>query len=318
MRSRALFVVSILVILTVGARRAAGQADRRPDYRANVNLVEVTFSVTDSKGKLVGGLRAEDVRILEDEVPQKIAFFAEGGRPSPGVTGNGPDASAASVFILFDTSNGMYNAFPYLHDSISDFIRRLSAADSVAIYTFSRNLFRAAPLTRDHEQARAGLYNSVAGDDAALFNAVLLTLRDAAKVPGRKSIVVFSNGRDNASMVSPGDVGRVAEDEGIPIYLISTPHAGSDQMMAGALESLAGRTGGKVYWVRNSKQQAGAFVSVREDIEASYVASYYPALNPNEGFRRIKVEVIGPEGKTYQIRARSGYHVRRQGNSLTN
>ena len=56
--------------------------------------------------------------------------------------------------------------------------------------------------------AIAGLRKSVAGDDTALYNALLLTLRDAAKVPGRKVVIVFSNGPDNASMV--GDVFRRA------------------------------------------------------------------------------------------------------------
>ena len=73
-----------------------------------------------------------------------------------------------------------------------------------------------------------GLRKAVAGDDSALYNALLLTLRDAAKVPGRKVVIVFSNGPDNASMVAPDDVRAVAEDEGIPIYVISTNEVNKD------------------------------------------------------------------------------------------
>ena len=128
-----------------------------------------------------------------------------------------PDAFVGTnVFVLFDTSNFMYRGFVYAEDAIADFVRGLDRADSVAVYTFSRNLSRAAPLTRDHADAIAGLRKSVAGDDTALYNALLLTLRDAAKVPGRKVVIVFSNGPDNASMVAPDDVRAVAEDEGIP------------------------------------------------------------------------------------------------------
>jgi hypothetical protein len=101
-------------------------------------------------------------------------------------------------------------------------VRRLDRADSVAVYTYSRNLSRAATLTRDRGDAIGGLRKSVAGDDAALYNALPLTLRDAAEVPGRKVAIVFFNGPDNASMVAPDDVREVAEDEGIPIYVIST------------------------------------------------------------------------------------------------
>ena len=95
----------------------------------------------------------------------------------------------------------------------------------MAVYTFSRNLTRAAGLSRDRSDVITGLRKAVAGDDSALYNGLLLTLRDAAKVPGRKVVIVFSNGPDNASMVAPDDVRAVAEDEGIPIYVISTAEA---------------------------------------------------------------------------------------------
>src|SRR5215470_5986023 len=78
-------------------------------------------------------------------------------------------------------------------------------------FTRSAAISRAALLTRDRNEAITGLRKAVAGDDAALYNALLLTLRDAAKVPGRKVAIVFSNGPDNASMVAPDDVRAVAE-----------------------------------------------------------------------------------------------------------
>jgi VWFA-related protein len=229
-----------------------------------------------------------------------------------------PASGGTSVFILFDTSNRMYSSFPYVCDSIADFVRGLDPADSVAIYTFSKNLLRAAPLTPDHVLARAGLTNAVAGDETALFNALLLTLRDAAKVPGRKAIVVFSNGPDNVSMIGPYDVGTVAENEGIPIYVISTQDAAKDRVMAGTLQSLTARTGGKLYWARNWQDQSRAFTSVRQDIGGSYTAYYYSSPNPNEGFRRLQVEIVSGGGKKYQVRARNGYQASKRIRTATN
>ena len=128
-----------------------------------------------------------------------------------------PDAFVGTnVFVLFDTSNFMYRGFVYAEDAIADFVRGLDRADSVAVYTFSRNLSRAAILTREHGDAISGLRKSVAGDDTALYNALLLTLRDAAKVPGRKVVIVFSNGPDNASMVAPGRCPRGGRRRGHP------------------------------------------------------------------------------------------------------
>jgi hypothetical protein len=67
-----------------------------------------------------------------------------------------------NVFVLFDTSNFMYRGFVYAEDAIADFVRGLDRADSVAVYTFSRNLSRAANLTRDRGDAIFGLRKSVA------------------------------------------------------------------------------------------------------------------------------------------------------------
>jgi hypothetical protein len=65
------------------------------------------------------------------------------------------------------------------------------------------------------------LRSTVAGDDAALYNALLMTVKDAAQLGGRKVVVVFSNGPDNASVVSPEDVRELAQSEGVTIYMIS-------------------------------------------------------------------------------------------------
>ena len=306
----------IALALTIGAL-LNGQQDTGTRYRVDVNMVVLTFSVTDKKGNHVNGLKPEDIRILEDGIEQKIASFAEGSRLFR-LVNEGPGSGGTSVFILFDTSNRMYASIPHVCDAIADFVRRLAPEDSSAIYTFSRNLFRAAPLTQNHNQARSGLSNVSAGDDTALFNSVLLTLRDAARIPGRKAVVVFSNGPDNASVLGPEDVGRVAENEGIPIYVISTRDAAQDHTLFDALQRLTARTGGRLYCARNWQQQAEAFTSVREDIGSSYTVYYYPAPNPNHGYRNVRVDVVSPEGKSYRVLARPGYETRREQPGGTN
>ena len=133
--------------------------------------------------------------------------------------------AGASVFILFDTSNYMYEGFVFAQDAIADFIRSLDSPDRVALYSYSRDFLRAAPLTANRGAVLRGLRSTVAGDDAALYNAMLLTLKDAATLTGRKVVVVFSNGPDNASMVAPEDVREFAQAEGISIYMVSTREA---------------------------------------------------------------------------------------------
>jgi VWFA-related protein len=303
----------------------------KPTFKSKVDLVVLSFTVTDSKGKYINNLKPGDFRITEDNIKQKLSTFAEGDRPAMQVMDDGSlkpmvrqeDASAkpslegpadafvgTNVFVLFDTSNFMYKGFVYAEDAIADFVRGLDKADSVAVYTFSRNLSRAATLTRDRGEAILGLRKAVAGDDTALYNALLLALRDAAKVPGRKVVIVFSNGPDNASMVAPDDVRVVAENEGIPLYVISTNDVNKDSISSGVFRRITSRTGGKAYWAKTWQKQVEAFESIREDLGNSYTVTYYPAPNPNEGFRKINVEIVTDTAKKYRVRSRPGYRPR--------
>lgn len=329
-RKRAVFIV--IGLLTLGTFLGL-LAQERPTFRIKVDMVVLSFTVTDSKGHYINGLKPADFRVTEDGILQKLNTFGEGNKPPVQVLANGKTAPLASaiqttaeldgnpagevradaftgtnVFVLFDTSNYMYRGFVYASDAIADFVRGLDRADSVAVYTFSRNLSRPAPLTHDRNEAIFGLRKAVAGDDAALYNGLLLTLRDAAKIPGRKVIIVFSNGPDNASMVAPDDVRAVAEDEGIPIYVISTSER--DPMSNAVFKRISTGTGGKAYFAKTWQKQIEAFESIREDLGNSYTITYYPQPNPNEGFRKINVEIVSDVGKKYRIRARPGYRPR--------
>ena len=213
----------------------------------------------------------------------------------------------SNVFILMDTSNYMYKNFAMAQDAIADFIRSLDPSDSVAVYGFSRNLMRARALTRDRLEALSGLRKTVAGDDTALYNCLLLTLQDAQRVSGRKVVVVFSNGPDNGSMVSPETVREMAESAGVPIYMISTADATKDEISATVFRRITDRTGGKSYFARNWRNQADAFASIREDLGHLYSLSYYPTANANMGWRRLTVELNGDAARRYKVRTRTGY-----------
>jgi Ca-activated chloride channel homolog len=325
-------IVSAVLVLFGGALWLLGQEAKNPVFRTKVDLVVLSFTVTDNKGHYINNLKPGEFRILEDGIVEKISTFAEGNKPPvqvnddgsvrPLLAGSGGEGSklgidprsdafvGTNVFILFDTSNFMYRGFVYAEDAIADFVRGLDRADSVAVYSFSRNLSRASNLTGDRSEAIFGLRKAVAGDDTALYNALLLTLRDAAKVPGRKVVIVFSNGPDNASMVAPDDVRAVAEDEGIPIYVISTNEVNRDPISSSVFRRITARTGGKAYWAKTWQKQVEAFESIREDLGNSYTVTYYPAFNPNEGFRKITVEIVSDVGKKYRVRSRPGYRPR--------
>ena len=223
-----------------------------------------------------------------------------------------PGLSGANVFILFDTSNYMYRGFVFAQDAISDFIRTMPDASKIAFYSYSRDLSRAATLTTDRFRVVTGVRNTVAGDDAALYNSLLLTVKDAAPLQGRKAIVVFSNGPDNASSVPPEDVAELAESTGSIIYIVSTREAQSEPISSAAFERISKATGGKAYFARNWRQEKDAFASIRDDLTHLYTLSYYPQANPNRGWRTIKVQLVGKNLSKYRIRTRDGYSLIQQ------
>jgi VWFA-related protein len=326
--------VGLVVLLTPQPGPGQGVRDESPLFRVKVDLVVLNVAITDRRGRYIRDLSPDDFRVFEDGIPQQIATFAEGndapravseftaggGAPAAPAAASGPDARidgpssmvddtfvGTNVFVLFDTSNFMYRSFVYAEDAIADFIRGLDTADSVAVYGFSRNLTRHSGLTPERLEAIKALRLSVAGDETALYNCLLLTLRDAARVPGRKVVIVFSNGPDNASTIAPDDVGAIAEDEGIPIYVISTNELNKDPISSNVFRRLTARTGGKAYFAKTWQRQSEAFTSIREELASSYTLTYYPQPNPNGGWRSITVDLVGDALRRHRIRTRSGY-----------
>jgi Ca-activated chloride channel homolog len=326
--SRTYFLVLWCLLLLAWSFRTEAQ-ESESHIHVIVDMVQLNVAVTDNKGDYVTGLKPQDFVITEDGIVQKMATFAEGNEPTRKVVdiapGNGTSPAAvgkasavdpgglgslvagADVFILFDTSNYMYRGFVFAQDAIADFVRSLETADKVAFYSYSRNLLRATPLTADRSLLLRGVRMTVAGDDAALYNCLLLTLKDAAKFTGRKVVVVFSNGPDNASMVPPEDVAELAQSTGIPVYMISTQQAKLEPVSTTVFERMTAATGGKAYFAKSWRDERRAFASIRDDLAHLYALSYYPQANPNSGWRAITVKLTGERQKNYHIRTRDGY-----------
>jgi VWFA-related protein len=334
--------------LILGAAPQRAAQDETSRFRVNVVLVQLNVAVTDSKGNYVSGLHPEDFSISEDNIPEKIATFEEGSNESivnidvaksgdsdthpnlPVQAANPPEPvrleppthvlagepipglSGANVFVLFDTSNYMYRSFVFAQDAIADFIRAMPDANNIAFYSYSRDLSRSASLTADRFRVVRGVRSTVAGDDAALYNSLLLTVKDAAPLQGRKAIVVFSNGPDNASSVPPEDVAELAQSTGTLIYIVSTHEAESEPASSAAFERMSRATGGKAYFARNWRQEKEAFSSITDDLSHLYTLSYYPQANPNRGWRAIKVHLVGKNLEKLHLRTRDGYSLLQQ------
>jgi len=178
--------------------------DNLPEFtfRAGSNEVMVSFVVKDARGQYVKGLGQKDVTVYEDGESQTLTSFFESrsGRTVEDLT---TSQIPSSVYVLMDTSSCVYTDYAYTLDAVRGFIRDLPASTAVAVYSFSRNMHRVAPLSLDRLAQLSAVQMSPVGDDPAIYDSLLLTLRDAVQQPGRKSIIVFTNGPDHTSRISP-------------------------------------------------------------------------------------------------------------------
>jgi Ca-activated chloride channel homolog len=327
MRCKSCLLVCVLFCLCSGASaRNDGQDDS--SVRVIVNMVQLNVAVTDKNGDYITGLKPEDFVITEDGIAEKLATFAEGDAPAHTVLssegaqpGQGADhlvdspqtlqslVAGAYVFVLFDTSNYMYRDFVFAEDAITEFVRSLETADKIAFYSYSRDLSRATTLTNDRSQVLRGVRSTVAGDSAALYNALLLTVKDAAQYTGRRVVVVFSNGPDNSSVVPPEDVAEVAQSAGVSVYMISTQEAKLEPVSTAVFDRMTADTGGMAYFAKSWKDERRAFASIQNDLAHLYSLSYYPKANSNTGWRAIHVKLIGEKAKKYKVRTRNGYRL---------
>jgi Ca-activated chloride channel homolog len=321
----AAFLMGLMISVKAGV---VAQSD--PNIHVVVNMVQLNVAVTDKKGNYVTGLTPKDFTIVEDGIAEKPATFAEGNGPTRRTdefaAQDGPPAgedakpsspqdfnaliTGANVFVLFDTSDYMYRGFVFAQDAITEFIRSLGSADKIAFYSYSRDLSRAAPLTTDRSEVLRAVRTTVAGDEAALYNCLLLTLKDAIQNTGRKVVVVFSNGPDNSSVVPPEDVAEFAQSAGVSIYMVSTRQASLEPLSTAVFERMTAATGGKAYFAKNWKDEHEAFASIRDDLAHLYSLSYYPKPNPNSGWRTITVKLLGDRLRNCKVRTRSGYRPR--------
>jgi Ca-activated chloride channel homolog len=326
---------AILALLASVSVLCLAQEGQGPHIRVAIDLVQLNVAVTDNQGHYITGLRPQDFVVTEDGIPEHIAVFGEGNEsvrmlpnvappgsqlpPSSGAGDPGENVTArelsalvggANVFVLFDTSNYMYRGFVFAQDAISDFVRSLETADRVAFYSYSRDLSRGSLLSADRAQVLRGVRTTVAGDDAALYNCLLLTVEDAARFTGRKVIVVFSNGPDNASVVPPEEVAELAQSTGTTIYMVSTEQAHLEPISNAVFQRMTAATGGKVYFAKTWEQEQDAFRSIRDDLAHLYSLSYYPQPNPNRGWRTIRVTLSSTQHRKYHIRTRDGYRLR--------
>ena len=262
-------------------------------FRASSNLVEVYATITDSHGRYVDDLTAKEFSIVEGGHAQAITAFEN-------------HTASVSVALLFDTTGSMEAALPSLKSAALRLLTELRPGDTVAVYGFNDRVAELQPFTTDKISAERAVLRAHAGGSTALYDALLRVNHDLAARPGKKVIIVFTDGDDNSSMLTSGDVIQSAKTHGIPIYTIAEGEALESPQLLDQLANMAQATGGRPFVVHRLSDIAPVFQKVSDDLMHGYLLAFQPHETDDHGWHAIKVVLSNSKG--HQVRAREGYY----------
>jgi len=280
-------------LISAAAWSAYGQ-ERSESIKIEASTVEVYATIYDQRNRYVDNLTRDRFEIREDGRPQQILSFET-------------SAESLSCAILLDTTGSMNESLPRVKNSIVKLIDALGPEDAVAIYTFSERLVVNQEFTADKNAAKRAVLRTRAQGRTALFDAIAQTTQDISKRAGKKALIVFSDGDDNASMLNQQSAVLRAQKIGVPLYAIAEGEATKSPRLEALLQGLGKQTGGSAYRAKGADDVEEVFRKISEDLRHLYMLSYQPASLASDGkWRKIEVSVTGIKG--YRIRGKEGYY----------
>ncbi len=274
---------------------AAGIGAAQPEaltFRVETRLVEAYASVFDRHGNPMPNLGKERFQVLDAGKPAALAAFE-------GV--NDPLGCA----LLLDATGSMQESLPALKTSVARFIDDLPEGAAVAVYTFNTRLRMSQGFTTDRKLAKQAVMRTVSGGETALFDSVSKVSADLEQRKGKKALVVFTDGDDNASSLSAVSAARRARRDGVPLYVIAEGAALKQPQLMKVLEELASDTGGLSFRVQKAEKMGKVFEEITRNLDHTYMLSWKLPEGAGAGWRPIRISVEGAEGAV--IRTRQGY-----------
>jgi VWFA-related protein len=263
------------------------------DFKVSGRLVEVSATITDSRGRYVDNLTRDDFTIIDERNPQNITAFE-------------PQSNEVSCVLLLDTTGSMQFALPALKNAALRLIGELRPEDSVAVYNFSAEVTELQPFTTDKAAAKRAVLRTQAYGDTALYDALARVGQDLVGHAGKKVIVLFTDGKDNASTLNPDSAIQRAKANGVPIYTIAQGEAIGHKDLLDQLAGISKATGGEAFAIEKPSEIGRVFDKVSEDLTHGYLLSFQPPPDENPAWRPIQVTIGGPRG--LKVRAREGYY----------
>jgi Ca-activated chloride channel family protein len=306
--TRALAGLAVAAATGFAARAAPSPAQKPPVFPVGLDFVEVTVTARDEGGGLVSDLGPEDFALREDGREQEMLIFAPASRPEE------RSELALNLGMLFDTSGSMRENLRLSQESAVRFLESIPRARDLLLVFFDRDI-RLSRYTSENQQGIFGRILETRGEGyTALYDAIAVYLSRVVDTPGRKVMVVFTDGDDTTSSTTPDEVLRMLRASSVTAYPVAfaSPHpAGSTETLRSRafLGGIAQATGGRVFEPRASRELAVIYRSILDELSCQYVIGYKSDNPAHDGkFRKIALEV---KRAGVKLRYRPGYAVAR-------
>jgi Ca-activated chloride channel family protein len=270
--------------------------------RLNTDLVLVPVTVTDPMNRLVTGLERNDFEIYDDNSQQKITSFT-------------CDDAPVSIGIIFDLSGSMTSKLVRAKDAILSFIKTANPQDEFFVIGFNDRPALVEDFTTSVEDIEARMATLHAAHRTALLDAIyygIVKMRQARHE--RKALLVVSDGGDNRSRYTEGEVKSLVRESDVEIFSmgIFDPYAPTPEERMGPqlLQDLSTATGGRMFRVDDIDELSDIAEKISNELRNQYVIGYKPTdLQRNGKWRKVRVKVNPPPGlPPLTVYARSGYY----------
>jgi Ca-activated chloride channel homolog len=283
-----------------------------PRFTSGTNLVVLSASAVDKKGRPVTNLRQDEFQIFEEGRPQRVQHFSLGR------------ASAARVLLLVDASGSMNGELKTTSTRMAaiQLLAALDVQDEVALAGFDHKYWGIVAFTRNRAAIQKAFSELQPFGATALHDALDRAAHDlASHGEGRRAVVVITDGVDTASQARADDVIARSRALDVPIYALtvvspiddpaSDRFVGQDRPAAATaggaiLSRYASLSGGAAFLVSDLGGLQQAAQTIVGELKHQYRLGYDPPQGP-PGFRRIDVRSTR---KGVVIKTRSGYQPR--------
>ena len=280
----ATLVVKPLFVLLLSQVAMSAQT-QPPTFSAKVEAVRVDALVTD-KGQPVLGLTPADFEVLDNGVPQQVDLVSYEQIP-------------LNVVLALDMSGSVAgDRLDHLRAAGGTLLTALKKEDQAALVTFSHVVTLAARLTTDVATVREALGRAVGVGNTALTDGAYAGLIVGESDVGRALLIVFSDGLDTVSWLTPEIVIETAKRSDVVVYGVAVG-AGKPEF----LRDLTSLTGGRLYEVDKTANLSAIFLEVLQEFRQRYLLSYTPRGVAKDGWHRLDVRVK----RRATVKARPGY-----------